>query len=117
MILAALHRMQLEMPLNLYLISIVIAIFTVSNASAKVQNIDPEVLDYHLKLAKGVLETCYARDPDTGNLVPNPALDLLSKLASTCDKKMQSLDNFLAKFVNDKNGDLYLKHSSNNSKS
>lgn len=60
------------------------------------------------------METYYARDPDTGNLVTNPALNLL---ASTYVKKMQSLDNFLAKFVNDKNGDLYLKHSSNNSKS
>ena len=94
-----------------------VVILTASNASAKIQDIDPEVLDYHLRLAKGVLDTCYARDPDTGSLIPNPALDLLSKLASTCDKKMQSLDNFLAKFVGDKDGDLYLKHLSNSSKS
>ena len=109
--------MQLITIFVLYFISTSVVILTASNASAKVQDIDPEVLDYHLKLAKGVLDTCYARDPDTGILIPNPALDLLSKLASTCDKKMQSLDNFLAKFVGDKDGDLYLKHLSNNSKS
>jgi len=80
-------------------------------------NLDLCWLLVHLKFAKGVLDTCYARDPDTGSLIPNPALDLLSKLASTCDKKMQSLDNFLAKFVGDKDGDLHLKHLSNNSKS
>jgi hypothetical protein len=109
--------MQLKRHLILCLIIIPIALFTVNNATAKVQDIDPEVLDYHLKLAKGVLDTCYARDQDTGNLIPNPALDLLSKLASTCDKKMQSLDNFLAKFVGDKDGNLYRKHLSNDSKS
>src|SRR6058998_1590765 len=98
--------MVLRLQLVLCVVSISIAIFTVSEVTAKVQDIDPEVLDYHLKLAKGVLETCYARDSDTGNLVPNPALALLSKLASTCDKKMKSLDNFLAKFVGDEDGDL-----------
>src|SRR6266496_4092496 len=108
---------MLRLQLLLCMMSISIAIFTVNEVTAKVQDIDPEVLNYHLKLAKGVLYTCYTRDSDTGNLIPNPALALLSKLASTCDKKMESLDNFLAKFVGDDNGDLYLKHLSNNSRS
>jgi hypothetical protein len=74
--------------------------------------IDPDILDYHLKLAKGIVETCYTRDSDTDNLTPNPTLPTLSDLKNTCDKKMKSLDNFLAKFVDDENGKLYASHLS-----
>src|SRR5437867_3930514 len=108
---------MLRLQLLLCVVSISIAFFTVNEVTAKVQDIDPEVLDYHLKLAKGVLDTCYARDSDTGYLIPNPALALLSKLASACDKKMKSLDNYLAKFVGDEDGNLYAKNLSNNSRS
>jgi len=59
----------------------------------------PDILDYHLKLANGIVETCYIRDSDMDNLTPNPTLTILSDLKNTCDKKMKSLDNFLAKFV------------------
>ena len=72
--------------------------------------IDPDILDYHLKLATGIVETCYTRDSNTDNLTPNPTLPILSDLKNTCDKKMKSLDNFLAKFVDDKDGKLYASH-------
>jgi hypothetical protein len=70
----------------------------------------PDILDHHLKLANGIVETCYTRDSDTDNLTPNPTLPILSDLENTCDKKMKSLDNFLAKFVDDQNGKLYASY-------
>jgi hypothetical protein len=63
------------------------------------KKIDPDILDNHLKLAKGIVETCYSRDSDTDNLTLNPTLPILSDLKNTCDKKMKSLDIFLTKFV------------------
>jgi hypothetical protein len=66
----------------------------------------PDILDYHLKLANGIVET-YTRDSDTDNLTPNPTLPILSDLKNTCDKKMKPLYNLLAKFVDDENGKLY----------
>ena len=80
---------------------------------AKSNSLNAEVLNYHLKLAKGMLETCFTHDSETDNFVPNPALPMLSDLAKTCDKKMKSLDNFLAKFVGDENGRIYAEHFSN----
>ena len=71
----------------------------------------PDILDYHLKLANGIVET-YTRDSDTDNLTPNPTLPILSDLKNTCDKKMKPLYNLLAKFVDDENGKLYASHLS-----
>lgn len=68
---------------------------------------DPEIVDYHLKLAQGILDTCYTRDPTTRELVPNPTLPIFSELQDTCSKKMKSLDSFLAGFVDDKDGKAY----------
>ena len=79
------------------------------------QKINPDLVDYHLNLAKGILETCYTRDSDTDNLIPNPTLPILSNLAKTCEKKMKSLDDFLAKFVGDKDGKIYEEHVANKS--
>lgn len=106
--------------LKLYVVSCLVAIsiigfLNIYQVHAKVQNIDPDILDYHLKLAKGMLETCFTRDSETDVLIPNPTLPILSDLANTCDKKMKSLDTFLAKFVNDKNGKVYADHIANNS--
>ena len=42
----------------------------------------------------------------------NDPIQILSDLKNTCDKKMKSLDNFLAKFVDDENGKLYASHLS-----
>lgn len=93
----------------------IIGAFNIDQIDAKAQKIDPDLVDYHLNLAKGILETCYTRDSDTDNLIPNPTLPIFSDLAKTCEKKMKSLDNFLAKFVGDKDGKIYEKHISNNS--
>ena len=93
----------------------VIGTFNIGQIDAQAQKIDPDLVDYHLNLAKGILETCYTRDPDTDNLIPNPTLPILSDLAKTCQKKMKSLDDFLAKFVGDKDGKIYEKHIANKS--
>ena len=85
----------------------IIGAFNIDQIDAKAQKIDPDLVDYHLNLAKGILETCYTRDSDTDNLIPNPTLPILSDLAKTCKKKMKSLDDFLAKFVGDKHGKIY----------
>jgi hypothetical protein len=99
-----------------YLLSITaIAIVTGNQVYAKSSFLNPDLLDYHLKLARGMLETCYTRDSQTDNLVPNPALPILSNLGKTCDKKMTSLNDFLAKFVGDKDGKTYAGHLSNES--
>lgn len=37
-------------------------------------------------------------------IFPNPTLPIVSDLASSCEEKMQSLDEFLAEFVDDKDG-------------
>jgi hypothetical protein len=93
----------------------IIGTFNINQIDVYAQKIDPDLVDYHLNLAKGILETCYTRDSDTDNLIPNPTLPILSDLAKTCDKKMKSLDNFLAKFVGDKNGKIYEEHIANKS--
>jgi len=93
----------------------VIGTFNIGQIDAQAQKIDPDLVDYHLNLAKGILETCYTRDSDTDNLIPNPTLPILSDLAKTCQKKMKSLDDFLAKFVGDKDGKIYEKHIANKS--
>ena len=93
----------------------IIGTFNINQTGAKAQKIDPDLVDYHLNLAKSILETCYTRDSDTDNLIPNPTLPILSDLAKTCEKKMKSLDSFLAKFVGDKNGKIYEEHIANES--
>lgn len=82
---------------------------------AKPKKIDPEILDYHLELAQGILETCYMRDSDTESLVPNPTLPILSNLEKVCNKKMKSLDKYLGKFVEDEDGTAYSEHVGNGS--
>jgi hypothetical protein len=74
------------------------------------KKINPEVVDYHLELAQGILETCYTRDPDRGSLIPNPTLPMLSDLADLCEEKMQSLADFLAEFVDDEDGKMYAEY-------
>jgi len=86
-------------------------------ADAEPQKINPEVVDYHLELAQGILETCYTRDPNTDSLIPNPTLPMLSDLASFCEEKMQSLDDFLAEFVDDEDGKMYAEHVESKSES
>lgn len=100
-----------------YVLSIaaILAVVIGNQVYAKSSGLNPDLLDYHMKLARGMLETCYTRDSQTDNLVPNPALAMLSSLAKTCDKKMTSLDDFLAKFVGDKDGKIYAVHLSNKS--
>lgn len=49
--------------------------------NAEAQEIEPEVVGYHLELAHGILETCYA-DSATGSLIQNPTLLLVPDLAS-----------------------------------
>jgi hypothetical protein len=99
--------------LGLISITAIMAIAVGNQVYAKSNVLNPELLNYHLKLAKGMLETCYTRDSETGDLVSNPALPMLSDLAKTCDKKMKSLDTFLAKFVGDSHGKIYAEHVSN----
>jgi hypothetical protein len=82
---------------------------------AKPKKIDPEMLDYHLELAQGILETCYTRDSDTDSLVANPTLPILSNLEKVCNKKMKSFDKYLAKFVEDEDGKAYSEHVGNDS--
>ena len=82
---------------------------------AKPKKIEPEILDYHLELAQGILETCYTRDSDTESLVPNPTLPILSNLEKVCNKKMKSLDKYLGKFVEDEDGKAYSEHVGNDS--
>ena len=108
--------MQFRLQILLSVLSIsLIGAFNVYEVDAKLQKTDPEIVDYHLKLAQGILETCYIRDPDTDNLIPNPTLPLLSDIENTCQKKMRSLDNFLAKFVGDEDGKIYADHIANES--
>lgn len=95
----------------------VIGAFDMDQLYAKAQKIDPDKVDYHLKLAQGILETCYTRDDITDKLIPNPTLPILSNMAKTCDKKMTTLDSFLAQFVDDKDGKAYDEHVANNNKS
>ncbi|HZB18035.1 MAG TPA: hypothetical protein VE445_12790 [Nitrososphaeraceae archaeon] len=86
-------------------------------ADAEPQKINPEIVDYHLELAQGILETCYTRDPNTDSLIPNPTLPMLSDLASFCKEKMQSLDDFLTEFVDDEDGKMYAEHVETKSES
>ena len=86
-------------------------------ADAEPQKINPEIVDYHLELAQGILETCYTRDPNTDSLIANPTLPMLSDLASFCEEKMQSLDDFLAEFVDDEDGKMYAEHVETKSES
>lgn len=82
---------------------------------AKPKEIDPDMLDYHLELAQAIVETCYTTDSDSEDLDPNPTLSILSNLEKVCEKKMKSLDKFLAKFVEDKDGKAYAEHVGNDS--
>jgi hypothetical protein len=92
----------------LWIVSIpIIGAFNIYHADAEPQKVNPEVVDYHLELAQGILETCYTRDPNTDSLIPNPTLPMLPDLASFCEEKMQSLDDFLAEFVDDEDGKVY----------
>lgn len=93
----------------------VVGAFDMDQLYAKAQKIDPDKVDYHLKLAQGILETCYTRDDITDKLIPNPTLPILSNMAKTCDKKMSTLDTFLAQFVDDQDGKAYAEHVSNKS--
>lgn len=67
------------------------------------QEVSPEVVHYHLELAEGILETC----PMTQSFIPNPAIPIVSDLASAREEKMQSLDDFLAEFVD---GEAYAEY-------
>ena len=86
------------------------------HADAQPQEVSPEVVHYHLELAEGILETCYTKDPITRGLIPNPTLHILSDLASSCEEKMQSLDDFLAEFVDDEDGEAYADYKESKSK-
>jgi hypothetical protein len=79
-------------------------------ADAEPQKINPQVIDYHLELAQGILDTCYSRDSDTNSWIPNPTLPMLSDLADFCEEKMQSLADFLAEFVDDEDGKMYAEY-------
>jgi hypothetical protein len=95
----------------LWVVSVsVIGVFNIRHTHAEPQKINPEVVDYHLELAQGILETCYTKDPHTARLIPNPTLPMLSDLASFCEEKMQSLANFLAEFVDDEDGKMYAEY-------
>ena len=91
----------------------VIGAFSIYNADAQPQEVSPEVVHYHLALAEGILETCYTKDPMTQSFIPNPALPIVSDLASSCEEKMQSLDDFLAEFVD---GEAYAEYIESQSK-
>lgn len=88
-------------------ISTITSAFGAYHAVAQPQEVNPQVVDYHLELAHGILETCYTRDPATGSLISNPTLPMLSDLASFCEEKMESLADFLAEFVDDEDGEMY----------
>ena len=79
-------------------------------AAAEPQKINPQVVDYHLELAQGILDTCYSRDSDTNSWIPNPTLSMISDLANFCEEKMQSLDDFLAELVDDEDGKMYAEY-------
>jgi hypothetical protein len=107
---------RLKLHIFVLLVSILImASLNTYKVDAKPKKIDPEILDYHLELAEGILETCYARDSDTDSLVPNPTLPILSNLEKVCNKKMKSLDKYLAKFVEDEDGKAYSDQVGNDS--
>jgi hypothetical protein len=100
----------------LWIVSIsVIGAFIIYRADAEPQEVNPEVVHYHLELAGGILETCYSKDPTTHSFIPNPALPIVSDLASSCEEKMQSLDDFLAEFVGDEDGDVYAEYKESKS--
>ena len=88
----------------------VIGAFNIYPAAAEPQKINPQVVDYHLELAQGILETCYTEDPHTGRLIPNPTLPMLSDLADFCEEKMQSLDDFLEELLDDEDGKMYAEY-------
>jgi hypothetical protein len=101
----------------LWIVSIsVIGAFNIYHADAKPQEVNPEVVHYHLELAEGILETCYTKDPLTHSFIPNPALPIVSDLASSCEEKIQSLDDFLAEFVDDEDGKVYAEYIASKSK-
>jgi hypothetical protein len=95
----------------LWVVSVtVIGAFSVYPAAAEPQKINPQVVDYHLELAQGILDTCYSRDSDTNSWIPNPTLPMVSDLADFCEEKMQSLDDFLAELVDDEDGKMYAEY-------
>jgi len=94
-----------------------IGAFNIYHADSEPQKINPEVVDYHLELAQGILETCYTRNPNTDSLIPNPTLPMLSDLADFCEEKMQSLADFLAEFVDDEDGKMYAEYIASKSES
>jgi hypothetical protein len=94
----------------------VVGAFSIYHADAQPQEVSPEVVHYHLELAEGILETCYTKDPITHSFIPNPALPIVSDLASSCEEKMQSLDDFLAEFVDDEDGEAYAEYIESQSK-
>jgi hypothetical protein len=89
----------------------VIGAFNIYDADAEPQKINPQVVDYHLGLAQGILETCYTEDPHTGRLISNPTLPMLSDLADFCEEKMQSLDDFLEELLDDEDGKMYAEYT------
>jgi hypothetical protein len=106
--------------LKLHIFILLVSIFIMASLNtyqvdAKPKKIDPEILDYHLELAERILETCYTTDSDTESLVPNPTLPILSNLEKVCNTKMKSLDKFLGKFVEDKDGKAYAEQAGNGS--
>ena len=95
----------------LWVVSVsVIGAFSIYPVAAEPQKINPQVVDYHLELAQGILETCYTKDPHTHSWIPNPTLPMLSDLADFCEEKMQSLANFLAEYVDDEDGKMYAEY-------
>ena len=103
--------MSFKFRILLWILSIsFIGAFNIHHGDAEPQEVNPEVVDYHFKLAEGILETCYIKDPISRSLSPNPALSVLSDLATSCDEKMQSLGDFLAEFVDDEDGEVYREH-------
>ena len=95
----------------LWVVSVsVFVAFNIYPAAGEPQKINPQVVEYHLELAQGILETCYTEDPHTGRLILNPTLPMLSDLADFCEEKMQSLADFLAEFVDDEDGKMYAEN-------
>ena len=88
----------------------IIVAFNIYHADAQLQEVNPEVVHYHLELAEGIVDTCYTQDPITQSFIPNPALPIVSDLASSCEEKMESLGEFLAEFVDDEDGRLYAEY-------